>query len=345
MNNKKIFEEIYNDFFGNESLINKEDNAKTDINIDELTNRINNLRVTDESKELLTKIIKYMYGYNKQEQITYLNFSLIINSPDVLTTDDVINILKESIASFNYLPKSDLKEISLLHYNKSIDINDIYEKYNIIVFKNLNGYEYLSDVDKKKLSTDILNNNKNTKSLSILSGTNDEIHEFLLSNPNLKDYFSFVIDYQKPDIQDIYQLVLNEVTIKEDDQPKLLDYITNSINNVTDFDNYKNNLIKEITFYERIPQIESPKTLDEIFKDLNELVGLKKVKKVLYELADLLELKDKAKDLKISNVNLHMVFLGNPGTGKTTVARIIANILYNLKYIKTNNLIEVSSKA
>ena len=49
-------------------------------------------------------------------------------------------------------------------------------------------------------------------------------------------------------------------------------------------------------------------------------------------------------ELKISNINLHMVFLGNPGTGKTTIARMIANILYNLKYIKENKLIEVSSK-
>jgi AAA+ superfamily predicted ATPase len=57
-----------------------------------------------------------------------------------------------------------------------------------------------------------------------------------------------------------------------------------------------------------------------------------------------MSLKDKATDLKLNNINLHMVFLGNPGTGKTTVARIIVDILYHLKYIKQNKLIEVSSK-
>ena len=66
---------------------------------------------------------------------------------------------------------------------------------------------------------------------------------------------------------------------------------------------------------------------------------------MLHDLVDLIELKNKTKDdLKIKNINLHMVFLGNPGTGKTTVARIVAEMLYNLKYIKQNKLIEVSSK-
>ena len=85
--------------------------------------------------------------------------------------------------------------------------------------------------------------------------------------------------------------------------------------------------------------------MDEVFKELNELVGLNKVKKVLYELVDVINLKEKAKDtLKIKDLNLHMMFLGNPGTGKTTIARIVSSILYNLGYIKENKLIEVSSK-
>ena len=56
------------------------------------------------------------------------------------------------------------------------------------------------------------------------------------------------------------------------------------------------------------------------------------------------EYKKKNKELKIKDTNLHMVFLGNPGTGKTTVARMVANILYNLNYIDQNKLIEVSAK-
>ena len=93
-----------------------------------------------------------------------------------------------------------------------------------------------------------------------------------------------------------------------------------------------------------MPKLETEKSMDEIFAELNELVGLEKIKKTLHELVDYMSLKDRAKDLKLNNVNLHMVFLGNPGTGKTTVARIIVDILYHLKYIKQNKLIEVSSK-
>ena len=100
-----------------------------------------------------------------------------------------------------------------------------------------------------------------------------------------------------------------------------------------------------ISFNNELPSLETSKTTEEIFSELEELVGLESVKKSLYELVDLVTLKKKAKDnLKIKDINLHMLFLGNPGTGKTTVARLLAGILYNLKYIRQDKLIEVSSK-
>ena len=126
---------------------------------------------------------------------------------------------------------------------------------------------------------------------------------------------------------------------------ELLDYMTKTYDTSKDFIEYENDLIKYISFNKELPKLEEEKSIDDIFAELNELVGLDKVKKVLYELVDLIKLKESAgDDLKIKNMNLHMVFLGNPGTGKTTIARMISSILYNLKYIKEDKLVEVSSK-
>ena len=100
-----------------------------------------------------------------------------------------------------------------------------------------------------------------------------------------------------------------------------------------------------ISFNEDIPSLKKTKTNEEIFQELNELVGLKDVKKALKDLVNLIGLKSKTeKELKIKDINLHMLFLGNPGTGKTTVARLLSGILYNLGYIKEDKLIEVTSK-
>src|SRR5690349_6397286 len=72
-----------------------------------------------------------------------------------------------------------------------------------------------------------------------------------------------------------------------------------------------------------------------------ELVGLKPVKTRIREIAALLLIDKLRRNLGISSANpgLHMSFTGSPGTGKTTVGLKMAEILYQLGYIKKGHLL------
>lgn len=75
-------------------------------------------------------------------------------------------------------------------------------------------------------------------------------------------------------------------------------------------------------------------------KDMKKLIGLKTVKDSMEEMAARMEF-DRKNRKNLINQAHHAVFLGNPGTGKTTVARIYAGFLYKYGYIKKNQCIEV----
>ena len=78
---------------------------------------------------------------------------------------------------------------------------------------------------------------------------------------------------------------------------------------------------------------------------LDNLVGLDEVKTEIKKLIDYLIFLNKTKDLvSLDNINLNMVFRGNPGTGKTTVARIVSTLLYKLGFLKSNIVIETTPR-
>ncbi|MEO8515178.1 MAG: AAA family ATPase [Flavobacterium sp.] len=83
-------------------------------------------------------------------------------------------------------------------------------------------------------------------------------------------------------------------------------------------------------------------SLEKVMKELNALIGLDNVKNDVAELINLLEIQKKrsAEGLKNTEITLHTVFLGPPGTGKTTVARLLSRIFKHLGFLSKGQLIE-----
>lgn len=92
-------------------------------------------------------------------------------------------------------------------------------------------------------------------------------------------------------------------------------------------------------------KVKMPKmvSLDEIYKELNQLVGMREVKEELSTLIQLTEIRKEriAKGLSDSSVSLHTVFLGPPGTGKTTIARLLGKFYRALGILNKGHVVEV----
>ena len=328
-------------------------------------NRIDNSHLSEESKVVLKKMIDYARKFDSKLVNKYIPFNMRIYADNDEFLFEIVNIIIDSFTFFNYMKNDEAVQRSFFVIEDSNSVTELYSvKNSLVVLKDAHGLLNQDKVIRDKIlnvwETTILDYSNLKGITTIISDTSKEkVDSIFITNTTLKDkIFDYELYTVPPDAQEIYQSILN--TLKNDYiltgefEIKLLDYINETYNKTPlSSPEYISSTIEKILFNKTediinastIPEFEKNKSIDEIFKDLNELVGLNNVKKMLTDLVDLIEFKKKSGSyLKIKDTNLHMVFLGNPGTGKTTVARMVAGILYNLDYIEQNKLIEVSAK-
>ena len=125
------------------------------------------------------------------------------------------------------------------------------------------------------------------------------------------------------------------------------DNLISSLLTETNIQQQNANLIKseciELIDYNNLDKIPNDdKTLDEYIDELNKLIGLDSVKNDVNSLINLIQVRQvrKQRGMKQPPMSLHLVFSGNPGTGKTTVARLLSKIYHKIGLLSRGHLIE-----
>lgn len=155
---------------------------------------------------------------------------------------------------------------------------------------------------------------------------------------------------------DVFDICKQIVDSKDDEKIRIL---LSKINNISSTNNKKiksaiaelyNSLIlflgseylSKVTMQEK--NEDDSRNLEELLAELNSFVGLEKVKAKINELIAFHKCQILREQVHLKNVKgtLHMAFIGNPGTGKTSVARIVGRMYKELGLLSKGHFIEVS---
>lgn len=219
--------------------------------------------------------------------------------------------------------------------------------------------------------------NQSEDVIVILAGYNERMKAFMKRNEGLKSRIPYWIDfpdYTAEELTDIFKLMIHEKGFcVTDDAIKEAHYIFEKVRNIDDFGNgrYVRNLMERAVRQQSVRLLSQRRDLgdiqkDELFqitkediqmlgegekkerklgtarKELDDMIGLASVKTVIHKAIAKHKINKLCmeKGLQRDNASLHMVFTGNPGTAKTTVARLFAEIMKDEKILSTGVFVE-----
>lgn len=298
-----------------------------------------------------------------------LNINTIIIGETGTGKTTIPQIMSEYLANEQILKKPKLKVVDAVDYGRFVEkwesnISDA--KGGILFLDNVqkllpDSYaKNVNPLDKLFIEMDKWNNDP----IVVLAGLPGGFEEFLENNPAARNRFKYLFRLEPPSAEELYELTLRTLQqryaingLSPTAAQKLMRQLKHEVKTKDEsFGNAHHALGKAedlFTSYISHPAVRPGeiqeediqgyvppiRTIDDILAELNSLIGLKNVKEEIAQTAAYIDLQLK-RGTSSGALERHYVFTGNPGTGKTTVARIVADILKALGAVTNGQMIE-----